>query len=88
MTMVLAVPLFVTSLVYFLKKLSNMKEGMKGGNNNDQETQEESQEATEEATEEVDALIENAEDAEEVDTENKETMKNKNLKKIRISKSD
>lgn len=29
MTIVLAVPLFVTSLVYFLKKAFNMKEGMK-----------------------------------------------------------
>ena len=44
MTIVLAVPLFVTSLVYFLKKAFNMKEGMKIKEGHDEEEDEDEEE--------------------------------------------
>lgn len=79
MTMVLAVPLFVTSLVYFLRKTFNMKEGMK------EEIDTDDKEVNEILDEQVNELLDEATNKETESTIQKEAekrqMQNKNKNK-------
>ena len=75
MTIVLTVPLFVTSLIYFFKKTFNMKEGMKEG-----------VDATQPDTDQVNALLEEAKEATEdaaEGAEGAESMTNKDKKPVK-----
>ena len=75
MTIVLTVPLFFTSLIYFFKKTFNMKEGMKEG-----------VDATQPDTDQVNALLEEAKEATEdaaEGAEGAESMTNKDKKPVK-----